>query len=77
MKGEKAPGRELFSSIISAAHRKIRRGDKKSTSQDSRDDLTSPNGVKEFISQTNYSNDLKQVSFEDLRHRRMFNLFVL
>ncbi|KAF5295367.1 hypothetical protein FQR65_LT01557 [Abscondita terminalis] len=60
IKGDKVPGRELFSSIISAAHRKMRKGGKGNHSSDLKDDLTTPNGMKEFSSQSNFSHDFKQ-----------------
>ncbi|KAF2882336.1 hypothetical protein ILUMI_23835 [Ignelater luminosus] len=60
IKGEKVPGRELFSSIISAAHRKMRKGTKPNITQETKDDLSTPNGMKEFTSQTTFPNDLKQ-----------------
>ncbi|KAK5645164.1 hypothetical protein RI129_006464 [Pyrocoelia pectoralis] len=60
IKGDKVPGRELLSSIISAAHRKMRKGGKTTNSSDMKDDLITPIGMKEFTSQSNFPSDLKQ-----------------
>ncbi|XP_031352150.1 uncharacterized protein LOC116177335 isoform X3 [Photinus pyralis] len=60
IKGDKVPGRELLSSIISAAHRKMRKGGKTTNSGDMKDDLITPIGMKEFTSQSNFPGNHKQ-----------------
>lgn len=63
LKDQKEKNGALFSSIISAAQRKVKRKTVKSghCTTDGKEEPTTPNGVKEFTYQAFSPTDLKQV----------------
>lgn len=63
LKDQKEKNGALFSSIISAAQRKVKRKTVKSghCTTDGKEEPTTPNGVKEFTYQQFSPTDLKQV----------------